>query len=218
MPKGPARVELTRNAGLIKAMEEQRGTPFKQSAGPDIEGTGETKVRGVAASMAESDKTGVLGGDMPQYKTMDFEAQQERAARIVSQDYEGMKRVAMGEDPPPYGVLPEFIYNAVAEEAEKRGDLETTMALGQRSELITEATTMGRRIAAHGQRDELSAVDSIKQVSTARKAAAEAKGADVKKSKKQAMKDMQDAIASSAKSAKKTSWEQFIHSITCENQ
>lgn len=219
MPKGAAKTELTRNAGLIQAMEEQRATPFRQSAGPDIEGTGEERVRGVAESMARQDKTGALGDDKPTYNTMDFAQQEAKAKRYVSQDYEGMKRVAMGEEPPPYGVLPEAIYNAVAEEAEARGDLQTTLDLGNKSDLISEGTTMGRRIAMHGQRDDITAVDAIREVSKARADAAKAKGMDVSKAKSNRVKDMESAVKrSSANSAKKTSWDNFIASITCEDQ
>lgn len=217
MKKGPERTELTRNAGLIKAMEDQRATPFKSSAGPAIQGTGEERVRGVAASMAANDKTGVLGDDQPTYNTADFKDQQARAKRFVDGDYEAAKRVAMGDEPPPYGVLPEFVYNEVAEQAERRGDLDTVLALGNRSDLITEATTMGQRIAAHGQRDELSAVNGINQVAKARKAVAATKGVDVAKATKARIGSAEDALNKAAeRSTKKTTWSMFIDEIRCK--
>jgi len=141
--------------------------------------------------------------------------QAEKAQELIRRDYEQAKRMAMGDELPPEGVLPESVFVAVENRAIKEGDVATLKDLATSSALTAEATVMGQRIRTLGERDPESPVKAISDVAKAREKEAlrKTKAKDIKKAKKAEV----DKIKKSVKklSPTKETWADFIKSIQC---
>lgn len=178
-----------------------------------IEGTGETKARGLSQGVeakAIENKLANNFGDLPEYKTVSMSDQAQRASDILGQDYESAKSIAMGEKAPPKGTLPESVFVAVENKAISEGDVQTLQDLAN-SKLSASATTMGQRIRTLGERDPTSPVGAIQEVQKARSDALAQK--DVAKQTQDTVKEIQDSIKN-VKTTKET-WNSFVDSITC---
>jgi len=216
-PKGPAKTEMTRNAGLIKALEEQRASPFMRQPADLHSATGDTKVRGLAQHISDRAGTNAGNFEKPTYDVSDQADQMKRANAFVSADYEGAKKVAMGRAPEPYGVMAQAVMIAVENRATREGDWNLLRDLGTRSGLLEAATEHGQRSSIFQQRDQTSPVAAIKAVQTARQGAAKKAGLDGSKAKKETVKDMLASVKKETdRSAKKITWEKFIHELTCK--
>lgn len=226
-PKGPAKTELARNAGLIKVMEDQRATPFKQGMTPN-KGDGETKVRGASQGAADmAAKRGHTIEDLPTYDVSDQEAFMVRARKFVSNDAnkDHALAVAMGQEPAPYGHNAVAIRIAVEERAAKDGEWNLVNDVATKSKLNEEATTSGQNNAMYAQRDPYSPAAAMQEVAAARKSVAP-KSPAAAKAKKNAVQDMLDAINEQAKrsrkedktskAAKKLKFQVFLNGIICK--
>lgn len=180
-----------------------------------VQGTGETKVRGLAENVEAKAIENTLAdnfGDLPEYQQLSMADQAERARNLIAEDYEAAKAVAMGTKAPPRGVLPESVYVAVEKVATAEGDVDLLRQLATESKLTTAATTMGQRIRTLGERDKASPVAAIQEVQAAREAAI-AKRADLAAAKRTTVKEIKTAMRSGAST--KQDWASFISSITC---
>src|SRR3990167_191035 len=152
-----------------------------------IKGTGEIKTRGLSRGVeakAIENKLTQDFGDLPQYKGVNMKEQANKAIELLAKDSEKAKRIAMGEEAPPEGLLPESVFVAVEEWAIKNQDVNTLRDLATMSKLSEEATTMGQRIRTLGERDSESPVQAMTDIIKARKEAVSQKIKDLPKNKK----------------------------------
>lgn len=188
----------------------------KRESEAEVRGTGETKTRGLAlgveAKAVEKKLATSLEG-LPEYRTVNMKEQARLASDIVEGDYELAKRIAMGHELPPNGVIPEALFIAVENRAIADGDVGTLRALATSSSLTTEATTMGQRIRTLAERDPHSPVRAIREISEARANVAKKRSKTVERAKKAEVDRMKKEMARTAPS--KQTWAEFVESITC---
>lgn len=147
-------------------------TPAEEPAGglTPVAGTGETKTRGLAVGVetkaVENKLTDYLG-DLPEYRSINMADQAARAGRFLTEDAALARRVALGEAPAPADLLPESVFVAVENKAIAEGDVGTLRELAA-GKLTEQATTMGQRIRALGERDPESPVAAMQRIVEAR--------------------------------------------------
>lgn len=179
-----------------------------------VEGTGETRVRGLAAGVEEKALENKLTegfGDLPEYKTLNMADQAQKAIAFVGQDFEAAKDVAMGRKQPPPGLAVASVFKAVEDAATNKGDVKLISDLGQRSKVLAQITTMAQNIRVLAERDPISPVGAIQELQRAR---TEAYGAGLDTAHAQTVKDIKDTMGKAASPVSK--WEQFIQSIACK--
>ena len=154
-------------------------------------------------------------GDLPQYRAMSMREQAQKASDLLESNTTQAKRIAMGQEPPPEGVIPESVFEAVKMQAINENDIDTIKNLATNSKLLSEATTMGQRIKAYDTRypdDPIRAirdVESVKAETTRRRA----KGKDLNKVKRQVVKEIDTEIKKVTPGEQE--WADFIRSIEC---
>jgi len=183
-----------------------------------IVGDGATKVRslaqGVEAKAIEKNLTQGFG-DLPEYQSVSMKDQAMKAADILNKDFEQAKRIALGHEAAPTGVIPESVFIAVEDRAIKTGDVNTLRDLATKSKLATEATSMGQRIRTLAERDTESPTGAITDIIKAREEAfkkrAKVKSVEIEKNK--VSREIQKEI----KKAKPTKedWNSFVRSLEC---
>jgi hypothetical protein len=181
-----------------------------------VEGTGDLRPRGLAENVeAKAIEDGLTSGfsDLPEYRQLSMADQAAQAQRLMDEDYETAKAIAMGDRQPPKGLLPESVYVAVERRALAEGDLDTIQQLATRSRLTTSATTMGQRIRTLGERDKASPVGMIQEVQAAREADLAKRSGDVKAAKKAAVDEIRAEVRKAR--SKPDAWADFIQSIKC---
>jgi hypothetical protein len=196
-------------------------TPTGEGKVAEVPGGGETKVRGLAAGVEEKAIENKLVknlgdlGDLPKYAVDNMAEQSRKAVELLNKDYDMAKRIAMGEELPPNDILPESVFIAVENRAIKEGDVATIKSLGVSSELVKEATMMGKRLRVLAERDPESPVTAINEVVKARQESAQ-KRLKTKDVKKLVEKDVSDIRKEMKKtSATKETWTDFIKSLEC---
>jgi len=180
-----------------------------------IEGTGETKVRGLAKTTeATTIEKGLIDKfeNLPEYNVLENKQQMEISSKLIVEDFARAKRIALGEEKAPNDVLPEFIYKGVELEAINKGDIGTLRELATSSKLTTEATVMGQRIQALRNQDPLSPVDAIKNIIKTREDRITG-GKDVSIVKDIYRKQIKNQITKNT--PKVGEWQSFITSIRC---
>lgn len=182
----------------------------------DTTGTGEVKTskvsQGVLEKAVEAKLTRSLG-DLPEYQRTDMKEQSRLAVELLAKDEAKATRIALGQEVPPAELLPESVFAAVEDKAIRDGNLTLIRELAK-SSLSSEATVMGKRIAALAQRNPDSPVTAIKDIADERAKAYEKKTG---KTANQAISDMKKQIKTELKKAapKKEDWASFIKSIQC---
>lgn len=191
-------------------------SPVEKSNTP-VEGTGETKTRGLAQGIDQKavEKKLTQGfGDLPEYKQVSMKDQAAKASDLLSKQPDLARQIAMGEKPAPEGILPEAVLVAVENKAINDGDVATLRDLATNSALSSEATTMGQRIRTLAERDPDSPVAAISDVIKAREAAVEkATGKKVGDAITDAAADIKASVKKVASSPK--TWEEFAKSLQC---
>ena len=184
-------------------------------------GTGKTKVRGLALGVEEKAIENKLVknlgdlGDLPKYAVDNMAEQSRKAVELLNKDYDMAKRIAMGEELPPNDILPESVFIAVENRAIKEGDVATIKSLGVSSELVKEATMMGKRLRVLAERDPESPVTAINEIAKIRQESAQ-KRLKTKDVRKLVEKDVSDIRKEMKKtSATKETWTDFIKSLEC---
>jgi hypothetical protein len=163
---------------IPKVPRQQRITePDAPPAPPEnplapIEGTGPIKTRGASlATEAKAVEAGLVEtlGDLPQFAQADFAAHAQRAVELLDSDPVMARKIALGEETAPAGMIPEMFERALRNRAIAQGDVATIRELAT-SKLVGDATTMAQRLAARGYRDPESPVTAIQEVIAAREA------------------------------------------------
>lgn len=158
----------------------------------------------VDANAVEKKLTDSLG-DLPEYNQVNMKEQASFASDLVNNEPDKAMNIAMGKEPPPSHILPESVFAAVEDKAAREGDVDTLQKLATESNLSTQATAMGQRIRALGERDQHSPVKAIREVSEARKARA------TPTKVRSAVKEIRDSITPPTKD----DWSSFIKDISC---
>lgn len=176
-----------------------------------VEGTGDAATRGLSASVerkALANKLTTTLGDLPEYRAIKMADQATRAGELLATDPELARRVALGEAEAPAGLLPESVFVAVENKAVADGDVATIRDLAT-GKLTSEATTMGQRIRALGERDAESPVGAIQKVIEVRMRGVK----DVPR----ATEETVAAIRAQLEKSKLTpqAWADFINSLRC---
>lgn len=218
-----ALVQQLPNAKIVKPGDIVNPLPKTENSTKPIQGTGDKAVRGLALSVENmAVEKGLLDrmSDLPEYKTVNMKDQAEKAQEIISKNPEKARKIAMGEERPPEGVLPEAVFVAVEKAAIEAGDVETLTQLARNSGLTAEATTMGQRLRTLAERDPESPVGAFESVIRAREQALEKRLAarkngpkTVKAAKEKIVKEIKESIQK--KSATKQDWGSFIDSLEC---
>ncbi len=205
--------------GFLESVQRPEGSTQRLTS---FKGTGETVTRGLAESTESSAVAADLTktfGDLPEYQRVNMADQASKATDIIKTDPELAKRIAMGEENAPKGIIPESVYTAVKLEAIKNGDVETLRDLATKSQLIGEATTMGQRIKALDSGNlEGDPVRAIQDIQKARGAVAEkSTGKSIQRASADVVgKEIQPEIVKAVKTGvTKQTWEQFIEQIKC---
>jgi hypothetical protein len=131
-----------------------------------------------------------------------------KATRLLQENPELARRVALGETPAPEGLHPEAAFVAVENKAIAEGDVATIRDLAS-SKLTEQATTMGQRIRTLRERSPDSPVDAIQAVEEARGG-----GKDVGKAVNDAVAELKAHIEKGA-TIDESAWTKFIDSIRC---
>lgn len=211
------------NEGEAIAAAEGTTEPAKPVGRPvtanmkSIEGTGELKARGLSEGVeAKAIEDGLTEtfGDLPEYRALNMAEQAQGVSKLIAEDYERARAIAMGERQPPAGLLPESVFVGVEKHALANGDIETLRQLGTRSRLSTAATTMGQRIRALGERDKASPVGMIQDVQAAREVAMKARNIDLEVEKASISADIKAEMKKAA-TVKPDAWESFLSAIKC---
>lgn len=151
-------------------------------------------------------------GQLPEYNKVNMKEQAQHAGDLIASDPEKAMRIAMGQELPPNHILPEAIFTAVENKAIIEKDVETLRRLATESNLSLQATAMGQRIRALGERDQASPVTAIQDVKSARETSIEKKtGKKLKESTDEIAGEIKEKIS---KPTKET-WASFIESIKC---
>lgn len=198
------------------APEKKASIPVKVDAKP-IEGTEKTKTRGLSRGVEQKavEKKLTEGfGSLPEYKGVSMKDQAEKAYKIVDENPEYAKQIAMGTARPPEGVLPESVFIAVENEAIANGDAALLQALATQSTRVGEATTMGQRIRVLAERNPDSPVANIKDVASSReKLFEEQTGKKVKDEKKAVKSEVKEKMKKEVPT--KEDWGKFLDDIQC---
>ncbi len=220
-PTTKPKTDKAKTSGLAKSIEAKATTSAISVEKPvtePIKGTGKTKKRGLSKgveSKAIENKLTEGFGDLPKYEEVNMKDQASKAASIIKNDIEQAKRIAMGEEPAPNGVIPEALFVAVENEAIRTGDVSLLRDLATRSKLTTEATTMGQRIRTLAERDPESPTGAIKDVLATREKIAQDKLGHKKleTEKKKVVKRIKEELKQTE--PKLSDWESFIKSLEC---
>lgn len=207
--------------GNIIDQKPQEVSPFNDAPTglTAIPGDGVAKPRTLAQGVAEKAVAENLTkgfGDIPEYNTVNMAAQAKKASDLLSTNPDQALKIAMGEEAPPAGIIPEAVFVAVENKAILEGDVNTLRDLATASRLSTEATTMGQRIRTLGERDPESPVGAIKEVQAAREKGIESKmgkGGNMKKALMAEAKQIKESMRKAA--PKKQDWQGFIESLEC---
>lgn len=148
----------------------------------------------------------------PEYQTVNVKEQSKLATDLLRSDPEKAIRIAMGEEVPPNGLLPESVFVAVENHATDKKDIGLLRDLATSSSLSMEATGMGQRIRMLAERNPDSPVASIQKVAAARETAAEKKFGKNPKEKIKA----QIKVEMKKVKPKMDEWTRLIREITCK--
>lgn len=153
-------------------------------------------------------------GNTPEYNKVNMKEQAQFASDLITNEPDKAMRIAMGQEPPPAHILPEAVFTAVEAKAVKEGDIDTLTKLATESNMSSQATAMGQRIRALGERDDASPINIIKNLSDERKAFAEKKAnKQLKSSTENTVSRIREEIKATA--SKRPNWEEFVQQLSC---
>lgn len=133
--------------------------------------TGNRRVAGQARTTeARAIREGLTEGidDLATYEATTWDNQTQAAVDIMNTDFEAAKRIALGTQDPPEGVLVNAIYKGVENRAVKEGNSELLAQLAQ-SPVASRTSRFAQELGALGVRDPESPVVAMQDILKARK-------------------------------------------------
>jgi hypothetical protein len=200
-----------------EGLKEEATKPAKAVSGIETyEGTGELKTRGLAKSIESAAVEKALTetfSDIPEYRAIKIKDQAKLVADFINSDYDRAKRVAMGQESAPQGIIPEMVLAAISNKAVADADVNTLRDIATQSNLLELATTFGQRIRMLGELGEHSAVRAIRKIVSARKKTVAKRTENLNKT----IKDDVGNVKESIKKARggKNALREFILSLQC---
>lgn len=199
-----------KNGALEVKPGQEKQTPVKSE--------GETRFSGLAKGVEENAIARKLTNGfegLPEYNKVSMKDQAKQASDLLKNDPDSAVDIALGKKTAPEGLLPESVFVAVEAQAIKTGDIETLRRLATESTLSSEATAMGQRIRALGERDGIDVISTIRNVTKNRAEAAKENlnGKTVDQATGEITKEIKAEVEKSA--PKKQDWQGFIESIKC---
>lgn len=132
-----------------------------------IQGTGETRIMGLAKSIEDAAKEHGFEGedfnDLPTHQSIVIKDQAEGWARLLNDDPGLVKDVVLGKQPAPEGLSPMYALVALEKDATARGDWSTIRELAS-SQQVKAATTSGQNLRILAERDPYSPTSAMKAV------------------------------------------------------
>ena len=184
-----------------------------------IEGTGETKQRGLAKNTeAAAIAAGITKGfeNLPEYKVLSNAPQIQKASQIIANDVNQAVRMATGKEKAPDDVLPGFLYAGLKDKALK-GELppETLQELAQSDWLAKQGTTAGQIVQSFRNVDPLDPIKSLNDIVKVREENF------AKRTGRESIGKTRDRVVNQIASETKKNnlqfkdWSSFIKSIEC---
>jgi uncharacterized ParB-like nuclease family protein len=209
---GKHKLEAYRQAGIEDVPVRIQRTPEARPLKPIGEGDAKTSKLAASVQQKAVDKklTDSLG-DLPEYNQLDMKEQSKMAVDLLAKDEAKAIRIARGLEAPPADLLPESVFVAVENKALADGNVELMRQLAQSSR-SGEATAMGQRIRALGERDPDSAVTQIRSIADARKKAIEAR---TKGTVAAAVAKTSREIKANVKTPTRMDWTNFVEGLKC---
>jgi hypothetical protein len=153
-------------------------------------------------------------GDLPEFTSTTRDYQIKGALKLVNEDYDTAKSIALGQTKAPGDLLPNVIFDAVRRKAEIEGDLDTIRDLA-RSPVTVQTSLAAQHLGMTGKFDEESPTALIQLVQNAREQV-------WSKKTNKAFEKERDSIANYISNkmdqaiANKDAWVDFIKSIECD--
>jgi archaellum component FlaC len=166
------------DAVAVQKLQEQSNFLAKEAERIDAIDThlsnGQTKTAAAARTEADAIKDGITkgyGDDVVSYAKEPgwLDNQATMSKQLIDQDYEKAKRIAMGQEPAPDGLMASSVYEAVKRRAKAIGDNNLRKLLATESTVPTQGMEKGRFNAAFAYRDKTDPVVALQDIVKARK-------------------------------------------------
>jgi len=208
---------------LVSAQEPARVVPLAPEKVKVVErnkpletvGTGETvksKFAGRIEQTAVEQGLADTFGQLPEYQKTSMKEQASLAIDLIKSDFQKAVQVALGNEIPPKGLLPEIVLKVVKDYAVKNQDVSLIRQLATESNLSRQLTAMGQRIRAAGEFDKSNPVDILQDIVDNRRQRIEEM---MKTSVKEATEKTVKEIKTRVKAPDKYDWSTFLDSIQC---
>lgn len=198
-------------SGTGTPTDETSKVPVKEepvNALKPVEGTGDTKVRGLAKNLeADFIEKGFADslGELPEYKGLKLRDQAEKTSEFIKSDPDMAVRVAQGYESPPEGILHASVWKALRDIAAKSGDVELGRKLAQ-GDTPAQIGTMAQNLRVLRDVDETDPTGIIKNIEDNRRAKADI---EVKQEAKNISNQVKKYLASEPIDPEE--WESFIN-------
>ncbi|HDY66708.1 MAG TPA: hypothetical protein ENH85_02830 [Candidatus Scalindua sp.] len=202
----------------VKPEPKKKPTPSEEVA--KKKGTEpKKKVSKVARSIkAKAEEKGIVDAfkDLAEFTPVVIKEQTAKIQKIIDEDIEKAKRMAIGEQPLEEGIKGALLVKMVEDYAMDNKDGELILALAN-SPLVAETSVAGQTLRLIAERIPDSATAKIKEVEKERKKVAKKKlkGKTVKQVKAEIKQDLKGKLEKDSKKISKFSWQALINEVTC---
>ncbi len=177
------------------------------------------KVSKVAKSIkAKAEEKGIVDAfkDLAEFTPVVIKEQTAKIQKIIDEDIEKAKRMAIGEQPLEEGIKGALLVKMVEDYAMDNKDGGLILALAN-SPLVAETSVAGQTLRLIAERIPDSATAKIKEVEKERKEVAKKKlkGKTVKQVKAEIKQDLKGKLEKDSKKISKFSWQALINEVTC---
>lgn len=204
---GKKTIKITTDETLYRKLTETKEPVYKPTIAPSAV---PNRIQNSAISKGLKDTF----GNTFEHDIITFEDQALKVGEIIDQDPEKAIRIALGQELPDNGALPESVLMAVVKQAEKNGDAELLIKLAEAEHGVAqEASILGARIKMYDQQLEDEAFRNINKVVEGRKSLFESKKGSLAKAKTSEVESIKKEIAKVK--ATKDEWLDFVNSIEC---
>lgn len=206
----PKKSVLPKKTAVKTAVEP---LPKKTGDVPEFEPIpGKSKVGRSIEARAIENKLANSFSDTAGYDPITIKDQAERAAKLINEDMDAVRRIIAGEQKVPEGLKPEALLVAVEEHATKTGDPQLALDLAN-SQLASDTSMHAQALRLLAERAKDSVVNVIKQVK-------KIKSERFARAAERIVDDIESSVRKTVRlgTAKqpKQAWADFVDSITCK--